>query len=140
MTFSKTMILGNLTRDPELKQTPSGMVVANLGLAVNRKWKDKSGEMQEEATFIDCEAWGKTAELAGQYLTRGKPVFIEGRLKMDEWTDKTTGDKRTKLKVVIENLHFLPRQRSDDDGPDANPSKHKFSTTPPIDDSEEIPF
>ncbi len=105
--FNKVMLMGNLTRDPELRHLPSGMAVANIGLAVNRRFKGQDGESREETTFIDCDAWGRTAEVMCQYLGKGKPVFVEGRLRLDEWQDKATGDKRSKLKVVIENFQFL---------------------------------
>lgn len=105
--FNKVMLMGNLTRDPELRHLPSGMAVANIGLAVNRRFKGQDGESREETTFIDCDAWGRTAEVMCQYLQKGKPVFVEGRLRLDEWQDKSTGDKRSKLKVVIENFQFL---------------------------------
>jgi single-strand DNA-binding protein len=102
------ILAGNLTRDPELRYTPSGMAVAQLGLAVNRRFKDqKSGEMREEVTFVDIEVWGKQAETASQYLTKGRPVLVEGRLRLDQWEDKQSGQKRSKLKVVGNRLQFL---------------------------------
>lgn len=105
--FNKVMLMGNLTRDPELRHLPSGMAVANIGLAVNRRFKGQDGESREETTFIDCDAWGRTAEVMCQYLGKGKPVFVEGRLRLDEWQDKSSGEKRSKIKVVIENFQFL---------------------------------
>ena len=106
--FNRVMLMGNLTRDVEMKYTPSGQAVAQLGLAINRKYKDlKTNEMREEVTFVDVEVWGKTAELAHQYLAKGRNVFIEGRLKLDQWDDKTTGQKRSKLKVVCDRMQFL---------------------------------
>lgn len=105
--YNKVLLMGNLTRDVELKHTPSNMAVANIGLAVNDRWKDKdSGEWQERANFIDCEAWGRTAEILHQYLSKGRPVFVEGRLKLDQWQDKD-GSNRSKLKVVIEGFQFI---------------------------------
>jgi len=102
------ILAGNLTRDPEIRYTPSGMAVAQLGVAVNRKFKDsKTNEMREEVTFVDVELWGKQAETAKQYLSKGRPVLIEGRLKLDQWDDKQTGQKRSKLKVVGERIQFL---------------------------------
>lgn len=98
--------MGNLTRDPEMRYTPSNMAVANLGLAVNRRYKGNDGEQKEEVTFIDCEAWGKTAEVMNEHLSKGRPVFIEGRLKLDQWQDKDGGN-RSKLKVVVENFQFI---------------------------------
>ena len=106
--LNRVFLMGNLTRDPELRYTPSGTAVAQLGLATNRKWKDRqSGEMREEATFVDIELWGKQAELAGQYLAKGRPVFIKGRLRLDQWEDRNTSQKRSKLKVVGERFQFL---------------------------------
>lgn len=107
MNLNKVFLGGNLTRDPEVKFTQSNQAVANLGLAVNRRWRTPEGEQREEVTFIDCEAWGKTAEMLGKFFTKGRPIFIEGRLKYDEWQDKTSGQKRSRLKVTIENFHFV---------------------------------
>jgi single-strand DNA-binding protein len=101
------MLIGNLTRDPEIKYTPKGTAVAQLGLAINRFWSNDAGEKQEETTFVDVELWGRQAEVAGEYLKKGRPVFIEGRLKLDTWDDKTTGQKRSKMKVVGEQLQLL---------------------------------
>jgi len=104
--FNKVLLVGNLTRDPELKSTPSNQSVAQIGLAVNRNYQTKDGEKREETTFVDCEAWGRTAEVMCQYLEKGRPVLVEGRLKLDQWQDKD-GNNRSKLKVVIENFQFL---------------------------------
>ena len=87
-SYNKVLLMGNLTRDPQLKQTPSNMSVAEIGLACNRKFKAKDGEMREETTFVDCEAWGRTAETMAKYLSQVCPVFVEGRLKLDQWQDK----------------------------------------------------
>ena len=105
--FNRVLLMGRLTRDIELKQVTDGQSVANIGLAINRKFKTKSGESREEVCFIDCEAWGRTAEVMAQYLNKGDPVFIEGRLKLDQWDDRETGKKRSKLKVVIESFEFV---------------------------------
>ena len=104
--LNKVMLIGNLTRNPELKHTPSGLAVCEIGLAVNRRYRTKEGEDREETTFVDCEAWGKQAEVLNQYMTKGKPLFVEGRLKLDTWEDKD-GGKRSKMRVVIENFQFL---------------------------------
>ncbi len=106
-SLNKVMLIGNLTRDPEIKYTPKGTPIAQVGLAVNRNWTNEAGEKQEEVTFVDVELFGKTAELAGKYLKKGRPVFIEGRLKLDSWDDKTTGQKRSKMKVIGEHMQFL---------------------------------
>src|SRR5258708_37061505 len=106
--FKKVLLMGNLTRDVEMRYTPSGQPLATFGLAVNRKFRDsKTNEMREEVTFVDIDVWGKSAETAHQYLSKGKPIFIEGRLKLDQWDDKATGQKRSKLKVVAERFQFL---------------------------------
>jgi single-strand DNA-binding protein len=106
-SFNKVILLGNLTRDPELRYTPKGMAVAKLGMAVNRSYKTESGETKEEVTFLDIDAWGKQAELISQYLRKGNPLFVEGRLKLDQWDDKQTGQKRTAVRVVMENFQFI---------------------------------
>ncbi len=115
-SFNKVILLGNLTRDPELRYTPKGQAVARLGLAVNRSYKTESGETKEEVTFIDIDAWGKQAELIGQYLKKGNPLFVEGRLKLDQWDDKNTGQKVTKLRVVMEGFQFVGGNRSGEGG------------------------
>jgi len=104
--FNKVILLGNLTRDIELKAIAGGQSVARIGLAVNRRYRTKEGEDREETTFVDCEAWGRTAEVMNQYLRKGQPVFIEGRLKLDQWEDKE-GQKRSQLRVVVENFQFV---------------------------------
>ena len=104
--YNKVLLMGNLTRDVELKHTPSNMAVANIGIAVNRKYKGTDGEMKEEVTFVDCEAWASTAENISKWFSKGKPIFLEGRLKLDSWQDKDGGN-RTKLKVVVENFQFV---------------------------------
>lgn len=99
--------MGNLTRDPELRYTPKGTAVAKLGLAVNRTWKTETGETKEEVTFVDVDAFGRQAETIGQYCKKGRPLFIEGRLRLDTWDDKQTGQKRSKLGIVLESFQFL---------------------------------
>ncbi len=107
-SFNKVILMGNLTRDPEVRYTPGGTAVTDIGLAVNRYWTDKgSNERKEETTFIDITLWGRQAEIAGEYLSKGRPVLIEGRLHLDQWDDKETGQKRSRLKVVGETLQLL---------------------------------
>jgi single-strand DNA-binding protein len=106
-SFNQVILLGNLTRDPQLKYLPSQTPVTEFGLACNRKFKSQSGEDREEVTFVDCSAFGKQAELINQYFTKGKPIFIQGRLKYDQWEDKQGGGKRSKLHVVVENFQFI---------------------------------
>ncbi len=105
--FNKVILAGNLTRDPELRYTPKGTAVTEIGLAINRSWKSESGEQQEETTFVDVAAYGRTAEVIAQYMKKGRPLLIEGRLKLDTWDDKQTGQKRSKLRVVCEGFQFL---------------------------------
>lgn len=104
--FNKVILMGNLTRDPELRHTAGNQAVANIGIAVNRRWRTPEGEQREEVTYVDCEAWGKTAETMCKFLAKGRPVFIEGRLKLDQWEDKE-GKKQSKLRVVVENFQFV---------------------------------
>jgi len=106
-SFNKVILAGNLTRDPELRYTPKGTAVAKIGIAVNRTWKTETGENKEEVTFVDVEAWGRQGEVISQYLKKGRPVLIEGRLKLDSWEDKNTHQKVSKLKVVLESFSFL---------------------------------
>ena len=104
------MLIGNLTRDPEVRYTPKGSAVCDLALAVNRTYTADNGEKREEVTYVDIVVWAKLAEIAGKYLQKGTPVFVEGRLQMDQWDDKQTGVKRTKIRVVAENFQFLGRR------------------------------
>lgn len=103
---NRVTLIGHLTRDLEVRSIPSGTSVANFGLAINRKWKTQAGEQQEEVTFVDCEAWGKQADTLSQYVGKGDPLMVEGRLKLDQWESKE-GEKRSKLKVVVEQFQFL---------------------------------
>lgn len=149
-SLNKVQLIGNLTRDVEVRYTPKGSAVADISIAVNRKWTTDSGEKQEEVTYIDIVMWGKTAELAGQYLKKGSCVFIGGRLQMESWEDKATGQKRTKLKVVCEEMQFLDRkpegqiggreytrhERQETGGGYKPPAQRPAPAQPPVDDSE----
>jgi len=105
--LNRVMLMGNLTRDPELRYLPTNNTpVVNVGIAINRTWRNQQGEQQEETSFIDCECFGRRAEVINQYLRKGKPVYVEGRLKLDQWQDRD-GNNRSKLKVVIENFEFI---------------------------------
>jgi len=106
-SYNKVMLIGNLTRDPEMKYTPKGTAVAEIGLAVNRSYTAENGERREETTFVDVTLWGRVAEIVGEYCKKGRPLFVEGRLQLDTWDDKATGQKRSKLKVVGENIQLL---------------------------------
>ena len=148
-SFNKVILLGNLTRDPEVRYTPKGTAVTELGMAVNRVYTAENGEKREETTFVDVTLWGRTAEIAGEYLRKGRPVFIEGRLQLDTWDDKQSGQKRSKLKVVGEGLQLLGAPRGagggggDDEGGgqrSSRPAPPPKATTPSEPDDDEIPF
>ena len=106
-SFNRVLLIGNLTRDPQLRYTNSGTAVAQLGVAVNRKFRNREDQWQEEVTFVDVECWGRTAENCNEYLSKGRSVFIEGRLKLDQWKDRQTGQNRQKLVVVADRVQFL---------------------------------
>lgn len=156
--YNKVFLMGNLTRDPELRYTPKGTAVADIGLAVNRVRTNDQGQRQEDTTFVDVTLWGRQAELAQQYLSKGRPIFIEGRLQLDSWEDKQSGQKRSKLKVVGERLEFLPDGRGGSGGGGGGgggqqrPPQQSASQEPPAgpagpagpaepdDDEDDIPF
>ena len=106
-SLNRVFLIGNLTRDPEVRYTPKGTAVTELGLAVNRTYSTEQGERKEETTFIDVEFWGRQAEVIGEYMKKGRPIFVEGRLRLDSWEDKQSGQKRSKLRVVGEGFQFL---------------------------------
>lgn len=125
--------MGNLTRDPEVKYTPKGTAICQLGMAINRYWKDENGQDKEEVTFVDVEVWGKQAETASKYLSKGRPVFIEGRLKLDTWDDKESGQKRSKMKVVCERMQFIGAPKNVEfagDGPANSNFNSRRAATP----------
>ncbi len=133
-SVNKVFLMGNLTRDVQVKHTANNTAVANLGLAVNRRYRNNAGEMQEETTFVDCEAWGRTAETMGKYLTKGRPVFIEGRLRLNEWQDRD-GNKRSKLLVVVDQFTFV-----DSRGGGGSGSSESQSYQPANTSADDIPF
>ena len=153
-SFNKVILLGNLTRDPEVRYTPKGSAVCDLGVAVNRVYTTDSGEKREEATFVDVTFWGRTAEVAGEYLKKGRPIFIEGRLQLDSWEDKQSGQKRSKLKVIGETMQLLGGRAAAGAGGAGDESEEnrqsrsggKASSPPPKSsapaepDDDEIPF
>lgn len=106
-SFNKVILIGNLTRDIELKYLPKGTAVCNLSLAVNRRWKNEAGEEKEEVYFADCKAFGRQAETIGQYVKKGHPLMVEGRLTREEWDDKKTGEKKSATRIMIETFQFL---------------------------------
>ncbi|MGB8354410.1 MAG: single-stranded DNA-binding protein [Chthoniobacteraceae bacterium] len=128
--LNKVMLIGNLTRDPEIKYTPKGSAVADIALAVNRNYTLENGEKREETTFVDIVLWGRLAEIAGEYLKKGRPVYIEGRLQLDSWDDKQTGQKRTKMRVVGEGLQLLG-SRGDGGGGGGEPGGGGGHSAPP---------
>ena len=153
-SFNKVILVGNLTRDPELRYTPKGTAIAKIGLAVNRVWTNEAGEKKEEVTFVDVDVFGRTAENVGQYMRKGRPILIEGRLRLDQWDDKQTGQKKSKLGVVAETVQFLgsPGEGGSGGGgapaarparpapaaPSAPPSEPMEGDGPP--ESDDVPF
>lgn len=151
-SFNKVILAGNLTRDPELRYTPKGSAVCEIGIAVNRSWKSETGENKEEVTFVDVVAYGRTGEVIAQYLRKGRPILIEGRLKLDTWDDKQTNQKRSKMRVICENFQFLDSgNRQEGGGPPPasapaapRPRPAAPAAPPPGDDSppedDDVPF
>ncbi len=119
--FNTVILAGNLTRDPELRYTPKGVAIAKITLAINRTWKSETGEMKEEVTFVDVDAFGRQAEVVGQYMKKGRPFLVEGRLKLDQWEDKNTHQKQSKLKVVLEGFSFIDAKGPDSGAPSDAP-------------------
>lgn len=143
LNLNRVLIAGNVTRDPDVKFLQGDKCVAQFGLAINRRFKDSNGEQKDDTTFVDIEAWGRTAELVGQYLTKGKSCFIEGRLKLEVWDDKNGGGKRSKLKVIADNVQFTsPREGGDHPADSATDIAPARSQKAPIASSgdEEPPF
>ena len=152
--FNKVILAGNLTRDPELRYTPKGTAIAKFGLAINRKWSSEGGETKEEVTFVDVDAFGRQAETLGQYVRKGSPILIEGRLRLDTWDDKQTGQKRSKLGVVVEGFQFLGGGNrdgaADGGGPRSQPRAASASASPgaagapepdgPPPEEDDVPF
>ena len=130
-SFNKVILMGNLTRDPELRYTPKGMAIAKLGIAVNRRWSTETGEQKEEVTFVDVDAFGKQAETIGQYMRKGGAMLIEGRLRLDQWDDKQTGQKRQRLGVVCENFRFVGSAPRAEDGSAPAAAPRPRATPPP---------
>jgi single-strand DNA-binding protein len=156
-SLNKVLLMGNLTRDPEVRYTPKGTAVAAIGLAINRQWTSETGEQKEDVTFVDIEVWGRQAETANQYLKKGSPLFVEGRLRLDQWDDKESGQKRSKLKIVCERFQFIggPRQGAEfsEGGGEGRPQRsaprasNRPSAPPPSEDApapsegeDNIPF
>src|SRR5580704_16426474 len=138
--YNKVILIGNLTRDPELRYTPAGVAIAKIGLAVNRTWKTETGETKEEVTFVDVDAFGRQAETLAQYMKKGSPLMVEGRLKLDQWDDKQTGQKRSKMGVTLEGFQFLGGGNRDGAGGDSpRPSRPSSGAKPPPSDTDGPP-
>ncbi|AHF95021.1 single-stranded DNA-binding protein (plasmid) [Opitutaceae bacterium TAV5] len=127
--LNKVQLIGNLTRDPELRVTPTGKSVCKFGIAVSRKFKDEAGNTREDTTFVELEAWGKRGETIAKHTGSGQLLYLEGRLKLDQWEDKASKQKRSRMKVILENFQFLgarpgsagddsPETREDDESED----------------------
>jgi single-strand DNA-binding protein len=130
--FNKVILIGNLTRDPELRVTPSGTSICRFGLAVNRTYTTQDGERREETTFVDIDSFGKPAEIISKYMAKGRPILVEGRLRLDQWEDKSTGEKRSRLGVVCENFQFLGgRSDSEGSGHEGGSSRASYEDTSP---------
>lgn len=154
-SFNKVILAGNLTRDPELRYTPKGTAVAKLSLAVNRRFKGEDGQQREEVTYVDIDAFGKQAETISQHLKKGGGILVEGRLKLDQWDDKQTGQKRSRLGVILEGFTFLGGREQQQDGapaptPTPRPAR-KFNDRsptapvsgedgPPPPEDDDVPF
>jgi single-strand DNA-binding protein len=130
-SYNKVILIGNLTRDPELRYTQKGTAIAKIGIAVNRVWRDEAGAQHEEVTFVDVEAFGKQAETLGQYMKKGRPIMVEGRLKLDTWEDKQTNQKRSRMVVVLESFQFLDFGGRPADEPGAPPPSRPAASTAP---------
>jgi single-strand DNA-binding protein len=151
--LNKVMLIGNVTRDPEVKYTPKGTAVAEVGLAINRVYTPDGGEKREETTFVDITFWGRQAEIVGEYAKKGRPIYVEGRLQLDTWDDKTSGQKRSRLRVVGEQLQLLGsrqdggggggRSYDEGDAPPPRPSRPAQPQRPapaPEPEDDDIPF
>jgi single-strand DNA-binding protein len=138
-SFNKVILMGNLTRDPELRYTPKGTAIARLGMAVNRTWRTDTGEQREEVTFVDVDAFGKQAETIAQYLKKGNPLLVEGRLRLHTWDDKQTGQKQSKLRVDLENFRFVGSAQSRDGAAPEAPRARPAPAAAPADAAPETP-
>lgn len=142
-SLNKVMLIGNLTRDPEVRMMTSGRPVCNFGLAMNRSYKDSEGNRKEEVTFVDIECFGPRAEAVARFFTKGRPIFVEGRLKLDQWESKE-GEKRSALRVVLDNFEFVDSGKQESSSSESYQVEAKPSPTPPpsndVDLDEDVPF
>lgn len=127
-SFNKVTLIGTLTRDVELKFTPKGTAVGKFSLAINRKWKTDSGEEREEVTYVECDSFGRQAENIAKFVGKGQSIFIEGRLKLDQWDDKQTGQKRSKLGVLVESCQFIDFRKRKEEGEDSGAPRRERPT------------
>ena len=159
--LNKVQLMGNITRDPEVRYTPKGTAVTDIGLAINRNYSTDDGDRREETTFVDITFWGRQAEVIGEYMKKGRPLYVEGRLQLDQWEDKNTGQQRSRLKVIGDNFQFLggrdeggqrgggqgqqssqqvaPQQQAQQAQQQA-PTQQNYDPIPPSDDDDDIPF
>lgn len=140
LNYNKCLLGGNLTRDPELRYTPKGAAVCGFGIAINRSWKTEAGEKKEEVSFLDVECFGRTAENIAKFFKKGRPIFLECRAKLDQWEDKTSGKKMTKVKFVVESFQFCGGDKASQ--PDSQPSESRTpvdANTEPV-DAGDVPF
>lgn len=140
MNLNKLFLAGRLTRDPEIKYTPKGTAVCEFGVAVNRTWKSESGEKKEEVTFLDVTFFGKTGEAIAQYFKKGQPIYLEGRLKLDQWDDKQSGAKRSKVGVVGESFQFVGGKGDSETGQAGTPKKAPITEAPAPTQEDFVPF
>lgn len=137
--FSKAIITGNLTRDPELRSTPNGASVCSFSVAVNRTYRDASGEQREDVSFIDCSAWGKLGEMINQYAKKGSGVLVSGRLDQRSWEDKATGSKRSRVEIVVEDFNFTGGANRDNGGSSSSSFSASSGADAPADIPDDIP-
>ena len=142
-SYNRVLLMGNLTRNPEIRYTPSGTAVADLGLAINENFKNKAGEMVEQTCFVDVVVWGRQAETSAEYLHKGSPVFVEGRLQLDQWENQQ-GEKRSKLRVRADRVQFLgsPDKGTEFSAAPVASASPEAPTPPvvPVDDEDDVPF
>ena len=143
-SLNKVLLMGNLTRDPELRVTPKGTPICQFSLAINREFKAESGEKREEVIYVDVEAWGKQGETIAKFVTKGRPLYVEGRLRLDQWEDKNTKEKRSRMKVVLEQFQFLGDGRNSGADTQGGASRSErapaTSPVPADDDPNSVPF
>lgn len=140
-SYQKLIMIGHLTRDPELKNLPNGKAICKFGIAVNRNWTTDTGEKKEEVCFVDVDCFGRTAENVAQYMRKGSALLVEGRLKLDQWDDKATGAKRSKLGVVAETVTFMGGRKSDEvPEPPVASGSASDDNKGPIPEGDDVPF